>query len=132
MPDPGTGEIFTSCADYNKSDVNRVVESSAQAFKEYRIENPRSRARKLLEWDRLIRENKDDLARILTYETGKPLAEAHGELDYALGFTWWFAGEAERIRGNVSVPSAPNRRVVVIKQPIGVCVALVPWNYPVA
>lgn len=130
--DPGTGEVFASCADYDRSDVNAVVESSAQAFHEFRKENPRSRARKLLEWDRLIRQNRDDLARILTYETGKPLAEASGEIDYALGFTWWFAGEAERIRGNVSVPSAPDRRVFVVKQPIGVSVALVPWNFPIA
>ncbi|SCO91366.1 probable aldehyde dehydrogenase [Fusarium oxysporum] len=130
--DPGTGQIFTSCADYDTSDVDKVVLSSAKAFQEFRIENPRSRARKLLEWDRLIRKNKDDLARILTYETGKPLAEAHDELNYALGFTWWFAGEAERVRGSVSVPAAPNRRVFVVKQPIGVAVALVPWNFPVA
>ncbi|EEU37359.1 uncharacterized protein NECHADRAFT_86280 [Fusarium vanettenii 77-13-4] len=132
IEDPGTGETFTSCADFDKSDVDDVVQSSAKAFKVFGKENPRSRARKLLEWDRLIRQNKDDLALLLTYESGKPLAEAHGELDYALGFTWWFAGEAERIRGNVSVPSAPDRRVFVIKQPIGVCVALVPWNFPVA
>jgi succinate-semialdehyde dehydrogenase len=58
--------------------------------------------------------------------------EAYDEIDYATGFTWWFAGEAERIRGDISTPSAPNRRVLVLKQPIGVCVALVPWNYPVA
>lgn len=69
---------------------------------------------------------------MLTHESGKPLAEAQGELDYALGFTWWFAGEAERIRGSVSTPSAPNRRVIVVKQPIGVTVALVPWNFPIA
>lgn len=112
--------------------MNAVVESSAQAFQEFRKENPRSRARKLLEWDRLIRKNKDDLARILVYETGKPLAEAEGEIEYALGFTWWFAGEAERIRGNVSVPAASDRRVIVVKQPVGVCVALVPWNFPIA
>lgn len=68
----------------------------------------------------------------MTYETGKPLAEARGELDYALGFTWWFAGEAERIQGSVSVPSAPNRRTFTVKQPVGVAVALVPWNFPIA
>lgn len=112
--------------------MDAVVQSSAEAFAEFRKENPRSRARKLLEWDRLIRENRDDIAHVLTYETGKPLAEAQGELDYALGFTWWFAGEAERIRGNISVPSTPDRRVVVVKQPIGVCIALVPWNFPIA
>ncbi|KAH8881952.1 succinate-semialdehyde dehydrogenase [Thozetella sp. PMI_491] len=132
IEDPGTGKTFASCPDFDKSDVDSAVKSAAETFKEFRKENPRSRAKKLLEWDRLIRENRDDLARILTYESGKPLAEAQGEIEYALGFTWWFAGEAERIRGNVSQPSQANRRVIVVKQPIGVCVALVPWNFPVA
>ncbi|KAF2009418.1 succinate-semialdehyde dehydrogenase [Aaosphaeria arxii CBS 175.79] len=132
IEDPGTGKVFASCPDFSASDVDAVVESSSRAFEEFRKENPRSRAQKLLEWDRLIRESKDDIAQVLTYESGKPLAEAHGEIEYALGFTWWFAGEAERIRGNLSIPSQPNRRVVVTKQPIGVCVALVPWNFPIA
>ncbi|KAI0131919.1 aldehyde dehydrogenase domain-containing protein [Xylariales sp. AK1849] len=86
----------------------------------------------MYKWDALIKENRDDLAQILTWETGKPLGEAYGEIDYALGFTWWFAGEAERIQGTTSIPSAANRRILTIRQPIGVCVALVPWNFPVA
>jgi len=69
---------------------------------------------------------------ILTHETGKPLAEAKGEFDYSLGFTWWFAGEAERVRGTVAHPAQDGRRVFTIKQPIGVAAALVPWNFPVA
>ena len=85
-----------------------------------------------MKWDTLIRENKEDLAKIVTYETGKPFAEARGEIDYATGFTWWFAGEAERIQGTVSTPALGNRRVLTIKQPIGVAAALVPWNFPVA
>ncbi|KAJ1324656.1 succinate/glutarate-semialdehyde dehydrogenase-like protein [Microdochium nivale] len=132
VEDPGTGERILSCTDFGSSDVDAVVQSSAEAFETFRKENPRSRGRKLLEWDRLIRENRDDIALVLTYESGKPLAEAQGELDYALGFTWWFAGEAERIRGNISTPSLPSRRVMVIKQPVGVCVTLVPWNFPIA
>jgi succinate-semialdehyde dehydrogenase/glutarate-semialdehyde dehydrogenase len=86
----------------------------------------------LLKWDTLIREAREDLAKILTYETGKPIAESYGELDYSTGFTWWFAGEAERIQGTVMIPSAPNRRLFTIKQPIGVAAALVPWNFPIA
>lgn len=86
----------------------------------------------MLKWHELITAARDDIAQIVTYETGKPLAEAQGELTYALGFTWWFAGEAERIQGTVSVPSAPNRRTFTYRQPIGVAVALVPWNFPVA
>lgn len=132
IEDPGTGKVFASCPDFDQSDIDRVVDSSHRAFQSYRLENPRDRARKLLEWDRLLRLNRDDIAQVLTHETGKPLHEAQGELDYALGFTWWFAGEAERIRGNISVPSAPDRRVFVYKQPIGVAAALVPWNFPIA
>lgn len=109
-----------------------AVEVAHDAFEKYKRVNPRKRAQLLLEWDRLIRAAKSDLAKVITHETGKPLAEAHGEIDYALGFTWWFAGEAERVHGGISVPAAPNRRVFTLKQPIGVAAALVPWNFPVA
>lgn len=102
------------------------------AFEIYRKISPRARAQMLYKWDALIKDSRDDLAHILVYETGKPLAEAYGEIDYALGFTWWFAGEAERIQGMTSTPSQPNRRIMTIRQPIGVTVALVPWNFPVA
>ncbi|KAG9498363.1 hypothetical protein J7337_009168 [Fusarium musae] len=84
------------------------------------------------EWHRLIGESKEDLAKLVTYETGKPLAEARGEIDYSLGFAWWFAGEAERIQGTTGASSCAERRVLTIKQPIGVVVALVPWNFPIA
>lgn len=85
-----------------------------------------------MKWDGLIRDARSDLAKILTHETGKPIAEAYSEIDYALGFTWWFAGEAERIQGGIAIPSAANRRVFTIKQPIGVAAALIPWNFPIA
>ncbi|KAJ5113845.1 hypothetical protein N7456_002379 [Penicillium angulare] len=132
VEDPGTGKIFASCPDLGAEDVDTIVQSSHNAFQKYRNLNPRTRAQLLLKWHQLILENRDDLAILLTHETGKPLSEAYGEIDYAVGFTWWFIGEAERIRGDISVPAAPNRRVMVIKQPIGVCAALVPWNFPIA
>merc|ERR1711939_983768 len=130
--DPGSDKTWASCPDNAVEDADAAIQSSYKAFKEYSILNPRKRAQLLMKWHELFPAAKDDLAKILTYETGKPLAEAYGELDYSLGFAWWFAGEAERIQGSVSVPSAPNRRVFVIKQPIGVAVALVPWNFPIA
>jgi succinate-semialdehyde dehydrogenase/glutarate-semialdehyde dehydrogenase len=86
----------------------------------------------LFRWDALIKENREDIATILVYETGKPRSEAYGEIDYSTGFTWWFAGEAERIQGSVFTPALPNRRIFTIKQPLGVAVALVPWNFPIA
>lgn len=106
--------------------------SSQKAFLKYRETNPRERAKVLLRWHELITNARSDIAKIVVYETGKPMTEALGEVDYALGFAWWFAGEAERIRGSISQPSVSNRRVFVIKQPIGVSVALVPWNFPIA
>ncbi|CAG8974518.1 hypothetical protein HYALB_00009053 [Hymenoscyphus albidus] len=130
--DPGTGKTWASAPDNNAEDVDAAVKAAHEAFQSYRKVNPRTRAQWLLKWDSLIRENADDIANIVTYETGKPLTESHGEIAYALGFTWWFAGEAERISGTVQTPAAPGRRVFTIKQPIGVAAALVPWNFPVA
>ncbi|KAL5361294.1 Aldehyde/histidinol dehydrogenase [Aspergillus floccosus] len=130
--DPGTDIPWASCPINTADDVPAAVESAHAAFEQFKKTNPRQRAQWLLKWDTLIREARSDLAKILTHETGKPIAEAYGEIDYALGFTWWFAGEAERIHGSIAVPAAPNRRVFTVKQPIGVAAALVPWNFPVA
>lgn len=113
-------------------DVEYAVQSAHQAFQTYRTINPRKRSELLSKWDTLIRENKDDLATILVYETGKPFAEAQGEVEYAASFTRWFSGEAERIQGTTFLSSTPGRRVFTIKQPLGVAAALVPWNFPIA
>lgn len=130
--DPGNGKVWATAPDSDPQDTDAAVKAAHEAFQSYRKVNPKIRAQRLLKWDALIRENRDDLAKIVTYETGKPIAESQGEMDYALGFTWWFAGEAERVQGTVQTPSAPNRRVFTVKQPIGVAVALVPWNFPIA
>lgn len=130
--DPGSGKVWATAPDMAAEDVDNAVQASYTAFQSFKKVNPRVRAQCLLKWDALIRQHRDDIANIVTYETGKPLAEAQGELDYALGFTWWFAGEAERVQGTVQTPAIPGRRVFTVKQPIGVAVALVPWNFPIA
>ncbi|KAJ4294426.1 hypothetical protein N0V90_008116 [Kalmusia sp. IMI 367209] len=130
--DPGTGKAWIECPTNDASDVDEAVKSSQQCFESYRKISPRARAQMLFKWDSLIRENREDIATILVYETGKPRAEAYGEIDYSTGFTWWFAGEAERIQGTVFTPALPDRRVFTIKQPLGVTAALVPWNFPIA
>ncbi|EEH18317.2 hypothetical protein PABG_00880 [Paracoccidioides brasiliensis Pb03] len=130
--DPGTAIPWASCPNNSAAEVPRTVEAAHTAFEQFKKVNPRTRAQLLMKWDTLIREARSDLAKILTHETGKPIAEACAEIDYALGFTWWFAGEAERIQGGISMASAPNRRVFTFKQPIGVAAALVPWNFPIA
>lgn len=130
--DPGTDTPWASCPTNTAEDVTHAVEVAHKAFESYRKITPRKRAELLLAWYRLILEAQDDLAAIITHETGKPLAEAYGEVQYSAGFAWWFVGEAERISGTVSTASLPGRRVFTVKQPIGVAAALVPWNFPMA
>lgn len=130
--DPGTGQTWATCSDMAAEDVDDAVHAAHRAFTRYRALTPRQRGELLYKWDVLIRDNKDDIAKILVYETGKPLTEAHGEIDYATSFTRWFAAEAERIQGTVFQSAVTGRRVFTIKQPIGVAAALVPWNFPIA
>jgi len=130
--DPGSGKAWAKAPNNAAEDVDAAVQAAHAAFEKYKVVNPRTRAQLILKWDTLIRESKEDLAKIVTHETGKPLAESRAEIDYASGFTWWFAGEAERVAGTVSQPSAPGRRLITVKQPIGVAAALVPWNFPIA
>jgi succinate-semialdehyde dehydrogenase/glutarate-semialdehyde dehydrogenase len=112
--------------------VDHAVRTSHATFERYKLTTPRRRAQLLQRWYELIMAAKNDIATIVTYETGKPLVEALGEVNYALGFVWWFSGEAERAQGTVGYSAIPNRRTITIKQPVGVSVALVPWNLPVA
>lgn len=128
--DPGTGRAWAACPDCAAPDVDPAVQSAHAAFRRYAEMVPRKRAQLLLRWHRLIEEASEDLARILVYETGKPLAEARGEIEYALTFSWWFVGEAERIQGSTISSAMPGRRSFTIKQPLGVAAALVPWNFP--
>lgn len=132
VEDPGSGAQWASCPDCIPEDVDGAVQKAHTAFQLYSRTNPRKRAQFLSKWHQLILSAKEDLAKILTYETGKPLNEAYGEIEYGASFTWWFVGEADRIRGTTMVAAAENRRTVTIKQPVGVVVALVPWNFPLA
>ena len=130
--DPGSGTIWASPPDSIVADVEIAIRSAHRAFQTYSREVPRKRAEWILTWHQLILAHKEDLARILVHETGKPLAEAYDEINYATTFTWWFMGEAERIQGSSIKSATPGRRAFVIKQPIGPVAALVPWNFPVA
>ncbi|KAI1198035.1 aldehyde dehydrogenase [Nemania serpens] len=130
--DPGTSRPFATCPDMSAEDVDAAVDAAGAAFATYRTFTPLARSLLLSKWDALIRENKEDIARILVLETGKPLLEARGEIEYATSFTRWFAGEAERIQGTTYPAALPGRRIFTIKQPIGVVAALVPWNFPIA
>ncbi|GAB1215507.1 hypothetical protein ATERTT37_004697 [Aspergillus terreus] len=132
VQDPGTGKTWIWCQDSTPDDADAAVKAAHATFQSYSQLNPRKRAELLASWHRLLVSSRDDLAKILVHETGKPLAEAYGELDYGISFTWWFTGEADRIQGSTFTSAAPNRRAITIKQPIGVAVAMVPWNFPIA
>jgi succinate-semialdehyde dehydrogenase/glutarate-semialdehyde dehydrogenase len=130
--DPSTGKGWISLNSCTYNDVEIAVDAADKAFQSYRKVPARDRARLLLEWDRLIRENKSDIARMIVLETGKPFKEALGEVDYALTFSWWMAGEAERTHGSTVEGANPANRFVIIKQPLGVVGCLTAWNFPVA
>jgi succinate-semialdehyde dehydrogenase/glutarate-semialdehyde dehydrogenase len=130
--DPGTDKPWAEVANFEAGDVDGAVQSAYEAFQTFKHVSPRVRAERLLKWDSLIRANKEDIAQLITLETGKPLAESRGEVEYATSFTAWFAGEAERIQGTTSRAAIDGRRIFTVKQPVGVVAALVPWNFPVA
>lgn len=130
--DPGTGKVWATCPDCTRDDVDPAVRSSYEAFQTWSKTTPRRRAKLLLAWHERIVAAREDLARILVHETGKPFSEALGEVDYATTFSWWFVGEAERGHGTTVTSAIPGRRGLTIKQPVGVAAALVPWNFPIA
>ena len=92
----------------------------------------RARSECLFAWSSLVQKHRDDIATVITYETGKPVADARFEVDYSIQSARWFAGEAERIQGSAFDAALPGKKVLTLKQPIGVVAALVPWNLPVA
>jgi succinate-semialdehyde dehydrogenase/glutarate-semialdehyde dehydrogenase len=129
---PATLEKLATLPEMGVEEVDRAVEAAAAAFVSYKKTSARQRARWLRKWSDLCHENIDDLALIMTLENGKTLTEAKGEVVYAASFLEWFAGEAERVHGEVIPTANLNQRIVTIKQPLGVAACLAPWNFPAA
>src|SRR4051794_20081413 len=132
VTDPATGETVGTVPNAGAEDVRAAIDAAAGAFEEWRNVAAIERARILRRSADLIRERRDEIARVMTTEQGKPLAEAAGEVDYAAGFLEWFGGEAERVYGQVVPPANPHQRVLVLRQPVGVTAAITPWNFPAA
>jgi succinate-semialdehyde dehydrogenase/glutarate-semialdehyde dehydrogenase len=132
VDDPATGEVIGSVPACGGAETRRAIEAAAIAQAEWRRRPAAARAAVLEEWHRLILANKDDLGRIMTAEQGKPLAEAVGEIAYAATFVKWFAQEATRIHGQEVASPFADRRILVRKEPVGVCAAITPWNFPAA
>ncbi|QTF08467.1 NAD-dependent succinate-semialdehyde dehydrogenase [Brenneria izadpanahii] len=129
---PANGEVLGSVPLVTASQTEQAIAAAELAQVGWRQRTGKERAAVLKSWARLIMENQDDLAALMTAEQGKPLAEARGEIAYATSFIDWFAEEAKRVEGSVLQSPQEQQRLLVIKQPIGVCAAITPWNFPAA
>ena len=127
---PATGETIADVADLTAEDTKKAIDIAYEAQKEWRRKTAKERCAILLKWNDLMLENQEDLGRILTAEMGKPLAEAKGEIAYGASFIQWFAEEARRVYGDVIPGHQADKRIVVIKQPVGVVASITPWNFP--
>ena len=132
VTDPATGGHLADVANLGPADAEAAIAAANAAWPAWRSKTAKERSTILRKWFDLLMANQDDLGRIMTAEQGKPLAEAKGEVAYGASFVEWFAEEAKRINGETLPQFDNNRRLVVLKQPIGVCAAITPWNFPLA
>jgi len=132
VTNPATGETIGTIPRMGESETHRTIEAASHALKGWRAKSAQERSTLLRRWFELLLNHQEDLAVIMTAEQGKPLAEARGEIVYAASFIEWFAEEAKRIYGDVIPPHQTDKRIVVLKEPIGVCAAITPWNFPSA
>ncbi|AGT07534.1 NAD-dependent succinate-semialdehyde dehydrogenase [Paracoccus aminophilus] len=132
VTNPATGAIIARVADLSRAEAAEAIEAAHQAMAGWSARAAQDRARILRRWFDLMMENQDDLGRILTAEQGKPLAEAKGEIAYGAGFIEWFGEEAKRIYGETIPGHQADKRISVIRQPVGTVAAITPWNFPTA
>jgi succinate-semialdehyde dehydrogenase/glutarate-semialdehyde dehydrogenase len=125
-----SGEIIAEVANFDVVDVRRAIEAANAAWPAWRDRTAKERATLMRKWFELILANQEDLARLMTAEQGKPLAETRGEVAYGASFIEWFAEEGKRLYGDVVPTFARDKRILVFKQPIGVVAAITPWNFP--
>jgi len=127
---PATGESLGTIPKMGRDETTRAIEAAEKAWPAWRAKTAKERGAILRRWFNLMIENQEDLGRLMTMEQGKPLAEAMGEIVYGASFVEWFAEEAKRIYGDVIPGHQADKRIVVVKQPIGVVAAITPWNFP--
>ncbi|HEV3104313.1 MAG TPA: NAD-dependent succinate-semialdehyde dehydrogenase [Paraburkholderia sp.] len=130
--DPADNSEIARVPDFGPAEASRAINAAHAALPAWRAKTGKERAAVLRRWFDLVIEHADDLAAIMTAEQGKPLAEARGEVLYGASFLEWFAEEAKRVNGDVLASPAADRKLVVLKQPIGVCASITPWNFPIA
>ncbi|UXS75754.1 NAD-dependent succinate-semialdehyde dehydrogenase [Staphylococcus chromogenes] len=129
---PSTEEVVETLDYTSEADINAQIDRSAQAFQSWRKVDAHERSRLLWAWSALIKQHKDELARLITLEGGKPFKEAQGEVDYAVSYVDWYAEEAKRTYGRTIPANTPDKKIIIDKFPIGVVGAITPWNFPAA
>jgi succinate-semialdehyde dehydrogenase/glutarate-semialdehyde dehydrogenase len=132
VTNPATGEQIATVPNMGGSEAERAIVAAERAFVSWRARTAEERARILRRWYELMMQHQEDLALLMTAEQGKPLAESRGEIAYAASYIEWFAEEARRIYGNTIPSPWADKRIVVTKEPVGVCAAITPWNFPAA
>ncbi len=132
VTNPATGEVIGTVPNLGAAETRRAIEAAAKAFPAWAAKTAKERATILKRWNDLMLANVEDLAVLMTAEQGKPLAEARAEVAYAAAFIEWFAEEGKRVYGDVIPGHQPDKRLVVLRQPIGVVAAITPWNFPAA
>jgi len=132
VTDPASGERLAEVADMGAAETRRAIEAAERALPAWRAKTAKERAAVMRRWFELILASTEDLALLMTSEQGKPLAEARGEVAYGASFVEWFAEEGKRVYGDIVPSWMPDRRVLVMKQPIGVSASITPWNFPIA
>lgn len=132
VDDPATGEIIGRVPKMGTAQVRQAIEAAARAYPAWRKRTAKERAAVLRRWFELIMSNQEDLAHLMTLEQGKPLLESRGEVAYAASFIEWFGEEAKRVYGDTIPPHQADKRIVVIKEPVGVVALITPWNFPLA
>lgn len=131
VTNPATGKTLATVGLLGEAETRQAIESNSRTYADWRKRSAQERVRLLQGWLALVQLHREDLALLMTAEQGKPLAEALGEVDYAASFIQWFAEEARRVYGEV-IPASSERRIIVIRQPVGVAGAITPWNFPAA
>ena len=132
VKNPATGELIQEITRNTEEEINQALENGQKEFKKWAKVNAHERSRLLRAWSRKIQENKEEIAKVMTMENGKPLQESLGEVNYATSYIDWYAEEAVRIYGRTIPASSESKRIVVSRQPIGLVAAITPWNFPAA
>lgn len=132
VADPATGRELAQVPNLGRAEAESAIAAAANALNAWRSKPAKERAAVLMRWQQLLVKHADDLARLMTAEQGKPLAEARGEVIYGASFLDWFAEEGKRVYGESIPTTDPTKRYLVIKQAVGVCAAITPWNFPLA